>query len=348
MEDALNRVGQRQAELRSTSDQLDTDVILDVSSERTNLHGISTLVNNIVQWARWISGLPRDRLSALFTIDELNVIDSDLMPVLQVLLGIQNDIRNANYTSRIFTDHSNFLNEIAGVHSKLIFIGRVRQDRGTTLADARKLADEAQAKFVETQHLISREAVGTLAAHFANLVSPHIDKPKVSTAEWRSDEWYQNKKEIAEYNRKRFWNGGYESRAKRWFILTVLVSVAATFYAAFFVIHRLEPIDPKDSSTLIYAKVFLKLLALSVPLLLIRFCIKNYNAVSHLMAVNKHKEALLKTFRAMKEDMPGPAADKDVLTKLLELVGEAGETGFITKSEGAGDGAVNLNFPTKT
>lgn len=131
--------------------------------------------------------------------------------------------------------------------------------------------------------------------------------------------------------RKRYLQG-YTGRAKIWLALAIIFSTFSFLFSAYLfrdVVFNGGHLNPET--------IFVKAVVLIPLLYLSRFALVVYRSNTHLAVINTHRATALQTAQTyITGVVKGPESQDKVAEEIARLVFEPGETGFITRSQGAG------------
>lgn len=131
--------------------------------------------------------------------------------------------------------------------------------------------------------------------------------------------------------------GGYKRAAIMWALGAVMAVVGTGIYASVLLLELDN--DPG------WEQIVPKLVALLAPAYLVRLCVRNYRANEHLATLNAHRatvarviDTYVKPMERSQESLLAVSLDQQsaIYLKAAELIFDPGETGFLSRSEGAG------------
>lgn len=155
----------------------------------------------------------------------------------------------------------------------------------------------------------------------------------------------QNSGMVSMIRRCRYYFGGYAGAAKLWLAGT-LVAVAVTFVSSIILFNGLRHVNITD---LTFETIAVRSVILLAPAYLIRFCVRNYNAAKHLVVLNTHRAQIAGILDAYTAQVSGKDGElkKDILVVAAQLLFDPGESGYLTRRDGAGAMDAPANFPLK-
>ncbi len=323
MQDSINRFNQAVDTNRDRIQSLTANKILSDDLDPIILSHRQQIIQ-LIQWLKRLGNDRQQRIAFLLNQTELDNMIDNLTPTVDLLTQAETDQTTSNRAGRIFSDPNGFSNDLLNYRSAFVVLERITTASRISQQDARSAADQAQEALIEVQSLVQQEAIRTLAEYFQELVT---ESPKL-LSERRSTKWAWV---------RWFYRGhGYQERAQRWFNITVIAVLMTIGYTILFTYDRF-PLNSSDSPALLYAKIGIHALALVPLVYLIRVCVKNYDAFMHLAALNRHKVKSLQTLKSYLEDgRISDVARQEILIEAAKHVFDPGETGFISKKEGAG------------
>ncbi len=127
---------------------------------------------------------------------------------------------------------------------------------------------------------------------------------------------------------------GYKGSARAWFVLVIL-SIFITFLASYFLFGDLRHVEINQ---LTFESISVRAVVLLAPAYLIRFSVRNYNASKHLSVINTHRAQVAGILNAYIAMVSGADGDrkKEILMIAAQLLFDPGESGYITRRDGAG------------
>lgn len=139
---------------------------------------------------------------------------------------------------------------------------------------------------------------------------------------------------------------GIQKRANIWLWATFFLAVATASFAYLSFIGSLTPVAPDGNSDLTtyywIHSVTSKFVLLGVLITSTLWCGRVYKALSHQVAINKHRAAALKTFQAFVNAAETPEIKDAVLIETTRAIFGLAQTGYLGESDQQGPSGLKI------